>query len=475
MPFNWDESAFALAAREVLHGHLPYTTFFDDKPVGSTVLMAAWLGVAGQSVEAVRLLGLVCVVATSWCVYLIARHFDFGRAVNLSAAALYIAFSTRLYGSATMTEIMLAPFSAAAVLALLRVPRATKRAARLGLAALAGLLFGVAVWIKYVPAAPAGCVGIVCLVEMIRRHRAAAQEVACAAALFAAGVVLPTLATVLCYWFAGLLPTFWYANFGYIGRYIAREDTAAYWLLETALAIWPLAGLALLVLLPSVARGLLCRQRRYPALMLAAWLIGEAIAVVAPMHFYPYYFLMMLPPLSVLAALVIWQGVAATAMPAMTGRAMRACAIAVALVALVPHGVDAARALARPDIPRKIAALARQRLRNWELIYVVNDQPVIYLLAGTALPTRYAYPTHLLGSQRFLVPEDRLAELRRILDLRPRMIVVNEANGWTGPVAETDPVGRAMVEKALADAYESAALFTSRDGTVQSHVYIRVR
>ena len=35
-----DEYAFILSGREVMHGHLPYTTFFDIKPVGSSLLLA---------------------------------------------------------------------------------------------------------------------------------------------------------------------------------------------------------------------------------------------------------------------------------------------------------------------------------------------------------------------------------------------------------------------------------------------------
>jgi 4-amino-4-deoxy-L-arabinose transferase-like glycosyltransferase len=193
-----DESAFILDAREVLLGHLPYLTFWDHKPLGSTLMIAAAMALFGQSVEVVRALGLACVVGTAWALYLIARRVWPDRLVALGAAALYVAYSTRISGIATITEILLAPFTAAGVLLLLvaAVRQRDGRDAALAWAA-AGLSFGIAVWIKYVPAIPAALTGgLLLLAALLRRERGG---LACAighGALFSVGLLPPTAASI---------------------------------------------------------------------------------------------------------------------------------------------------------------------------------------------------------------------------------------------------------------------------------------
>jgi hypothetical protein len=139
-----DESAFILAGHEVILGNLPYLTFWDHKPLGSTMMIGATMAVFGATVEAVRALGMACVIATAWLLYLIVQRLASGRLVALSAALLYIAYSTRLSGIATITEILLAPFTVAGILLLLTVPLRQSRGALLLTFGLAGLAFGMA-------------------------------------------------------------------------------------------------------------------------------------------------------------------------------------------------------------------------------------------------------------------------------------------------------------------------------------------
>jgi 4-amino-4-deoxy-L-arabinose transferase-like glycosyltransferase len=116
---NPDEDAFILAARELLHGNLPYLTFFDDKPVGASALLAMVFRLFGATLLTVRLFGAFCVFLAAICIYESGRRLlvDPHRTspVPLGAAILFIAFSNTLSGLATMTEVMLAPFTCAAV------------------------------------------------------------------------------------------------------------------------------------------------------------------------------------------------------------------------------------------------------------------------------------------------------------------------------------------------------------------------
>jgi 4-amino-4-deoxy-L-arabinose transferase-like glycosyltransferase len=174
----------------------------------------------------VRALGLACVVGTAWALYLIARRVWPDRLVALGAAALYVAYSTRISGIATVTEILLAPFTAAGVLLLL-VAAARQRAGRSAAPAwaAAGLSFGIAVWIKYVPAIPAALTGgLLLLAALLRREQGGLARAIGHGALFSVGLLLPTAASIGVYWWAGALETFWHANFGFAGHYVEMED-----------------------------------------------------------------------------------------------------------------------------------------------------------------------------------------------------------------------------------------------------------
>lgn len=468
-----DESAFLLAAREMLRGHLPYTTFFDIKPLGSTTLVAGAMLLFGERVVAARALALACVVATALLLRLVARELGGGRVAGFLAAVLYVAFSARLGGLAAHTEVLLAPFTAAGVLLLLREGRraaaAPPRAPRL---LAAGLLLGAAVWIKYVPAAPAAVVAGAVLLGALARRRVTVAGAAGLGLLFAAGLAAPTLATLAAYWWSGLLDAFLYWNFGFAARYVGAGPAPKELVKRVAAAlveVWPL------LLLGAVHLGLALRRRggapdRWTLAALLAWLAGEAVAVAAPRQFFGHYFLMLLPPLSAMSGLALEAGARRLAAPGPAGRAVLALLAGgfVALVPCVPHALDAAKfVVTREDFPRMLAERIRPEIRPGETIYVATYEPVLYLLTGTALPTPYAFPDHLVGRQSFLAPTPNDGELERVLAARPRFIVLDEAREQ-----KFEPRARAAVEAAVAARYRPHTRFDTPDGSVRVRAYV---
>ncbi|MBD0275145.1 MAG: glycosyltransferase family 39 protein, partial [Acetobacteraceae bacterium] len=379
-----DESAFILAGREVVLGNLPYLSFWDHKPLGSTVLIAAAMALLGQSIEAVRALGMACVIGTGCLLYLMAQRFSPGRLVPLAAALLYVAFSTRLAGGiATITEVTFAPFTAAGVL-LLMTAAPERRQGAPGLVstfAAAGLAFGISVWIKYVPAVPAALTGGAALVALLlhERQRGLARAAACGAA-FAAGLLLPTAASMAWYWWMGLFDVFWYANFGFMARYAGESGFqdhvrgALFYALRcvtlVVLDIWPLFAAAAAAFLPACLGHLFARGKAYAGALAVVWLAGEMLAVAVQMKFYMYHFLPLLPPLCLLSALAIRAHVDRLALPR---KAALATVLAVAFAAFGPvaaHARAVAAALSRPDVPREVAKIVAQELRPGDRVFV---------------------------------------------------------------------------------------------------------
>jgi 4-amino-4-deoxy-L-arabinose transferase-like glycosyltransferase len=459
-----DESAFILAAREVVLGHLPYLTFWDHKPLGSTLLMAGVMALFSQSIEAMRGLGAACVIVTAWALYAIAGRIVPGRLVSLAAAVLYVVFSTRLSGLATITEIMLAPFTAVGALLLLGASDRRTAGGYVTTFAVAGLAFGVAVWIKYVPGIPAALLGGLALLVALLRSERGLGTTAGAGLSFALGLLLPTAAGILFYWWVGALDAFWYANFGFASRYVAMEDHpqgAIYlylrWATLAVLDFWPLALAALAALLADARRVLADRGRAYPVAFLGVWVVGEALAVAAQIKFYNYHFLLLLPPLCVAAAVAVRLHAAALAVP---GRALRLTLVAygfLGLTALLPHMRQTGALRAQEDVPRRIAEIvAAELLPGDPGLFVVNHEPIIYFLAQTGLPTRYAFPVSLIGPHQELLDVDGGAEVRRVLETRPRFIVMNES--WRDePAMMWDEDATTHVERVLVEHYRRRA------------------
>jgi 4-amino-4-deoxy-L-arabinose transferase-like glycosyltransferase len=473
LPFSvieWDETSFALAAREAMKGHLPYVTYWDVKPPGALLLPALPMMVFGASVETVRGFGIACVLSTCVLLYFVAREFAGGRVACLAAAALYAGFSVRLHGVATITEIMLAPFSTAGVLALLRAMR-TESAWRLGAAmATAGLGFGVATWIKLLPAVSATAAGGACLLALLRRTGWRLGCTLFLGMIFAAALWLPMVASGLAFWRAGWIDEFLYSSFGFGSEYVQLLPSRRYLLENLARAgwaLWPLLALAATAALPATRAALFGTGRAAQGTILLAWLAGEVLAAAAPLQFWPHYFLMPLPPLCVLGAVVLAAEAPRRIRVGLVHPALAALA-AVLLMPLGQHTVWLARNIAMGDVPRQVAAAVAMERRPNEGLWVFNYHPVIYLLTGASLPTRFAFPPHLASQQSAMARIDPREEIRRVLDAVPRFIVLLEErpDGFATPY---DPPRGTLISERLAARYILRASWRSSSppGTVR--------
>ena len=472
IPSAWDEGAFILAAHEVVRGHLPYLTFWDHKPLGSTMIIAAVMSVLGQSLEVARDLALASVIVTAGSLYAIALRVLSDRLTALASALLYVAFSTQLGGIQLMTESLQAVFATGGVLLLLSVPGRRSASGLLLTFAAAGLAFGIATWIKYVPAVPATLVGGFVLITLLRRPGGQVGRTLALGSVFAAGLLLPTLAGAALYWWNGILDEFLYANFGFAKRYIEHAEHPRGALVDRVrdaslalVQIWPLVVVAAAAFLPGPLRRLSEPERRWGSAVIGLWLVGELAALALQTKFYDHHFLSVLPPLCLAAAAALRFHASAFAI---RQRATAAFALATAFVISIPlahHVFDTAVARFRPDVPREVARALKERMAPGDQVYVANYAPIIYFLADAPLPTRYAFPGFLVGP-RVLV-DDIPAERRRVLDSRPKYIVLNEA--WRYNLAAWDERASSQVEETLAQHYAPQAAWTLPDarGTVR--------
>ncbi len=466
-----DESLYLLQAREWLRGGWPYVAVWDMHPVGAPAIIAAGLLLFGESIGATRLVGALFVAATGFLLFRITVLARCGRATGLAAGLLYVAHSVLPGGLATNTEILFAPFVAAGFALALVAARGLleeRRVPGVWTVGAIGLCFGAALWVKQV-AAPEACVAFGGLMVLaVWKGRMPVLGVLPRALAFAAGCALPTAATALVYFLRGDLEAFLHANFVAPLRYVAK-DADVDGLVVVRLMLAGLVQVAWLLAAAGAALLALRRQRRFDlhgVLVVAAllWFAGATAGVVLPGKFYPHYFLLWLPPLSIAAALGLREVVIRMG-PRRPGVALLAV---VAIIASMPVLGDLANlgrrgvGLRLPDPPRAAAQAIARLVPPGETAYVVNYEPVIYFLADLPLPTIMPLWQHLAGDYGDVIGQESDAELARVLASRPYLLVMSQPH-WR----KVRPTAQRAIEAILDDLYEPAGTVQGSEGVVE--------
>lgn len=444
---DWDESIYLLMARSMLQGHVPYTAVWDTKPPGLYVLFALAQILFGQTVLAIRLLAMAVVTATTLLIWLYGRSLLGGWAIGALAALFYAIFSTQNGGLASNAEIMFAPFTVAAFLLLgwrTGVPAAIQPGRRLTFLAI-GLLLGAAIQIKAVAGmellAVLALLGLPPLLSRRAGRPLQRGETALAAGLVLVGALLPLLLAAGAFVLEGHFADYVYANFTATSIYLrAAPPLAPAPVAEALLAqargaalLW-LAALAALPLAWSI-------RRRHPhvalnLLALGMWWAFALAATVLSRRYFPHYFLQVLPPLSLLAAAVIVQAVQLdSGLPRARQALLVGLIVAIGLAQPIArplrHSLEEAQVLIRRtprvELLNYTAAYLRERMAPDDTIFVAEGPPILYYLTGAPIPTRYALPAYLNRPDVSVITGiDPLAELERIMALRPRYVVLAE-------------------------------------------------
>ena len=447
---DWDESLYLIQAREWLRGGWPLVAAWDMHPIGAPAMFAGAMAAFGQTLFAARLLGVLSVAATGWALFFVVRRAGGAAGTGYAAGLLYAGHSMIQGGVSVNGELLFAPFTTAAIALAIRAAPSWPRLIGIG------LLVGWAMLIKPV-AAPEGCLAFALLVGPAWwRGELPWRRVAGFAAGYAALCALPTFGFGLIYAWRGELDAYLDGSFFAPFRYAqgaAMGDAA--WRVGSTMV-------HLLWLFLLAAAAVVWAGRSAPVGIGLLWLLAASVAVAGPAQFFPHYFLIWLAPLSMLGAC----GAAALARRfAWPGPAL---ALLIGLVALDPWRADTAMRLGRgaallqPDVPARIAARIAAELPPGAPIFIPNYQPVIYVLAGAAIPTRFPFPIHLTGAYARLSDASTDDEVGRILATRPRFMVVDRSS-WGG----MRPAAANAIAAALEQGYALAETFIDERNRIE--------
>ena len=413
---DWDESLYFIMAQQWRAGHLPYTTVWDNKPIGIYVIFAAFQAVI-PGVAAMRVATSVCVALLAATVFRITEILTQNRQAAWLAGGLLLLCSLSNDGLSANTELFMASFTALGVLAVLDGAPAWA----------AGLALGCGFMVKYVMAP----VAFFILLLLYRQRGAKAALAAMVAA------IVPALAAAALYAAAGQLPLWWdcsvVSNLRRAG--VGLKPGALEWALSTQFWRWgPLYITALGIAVTAW-------RRRFEENFLLLWLLGGLLGAISAKSFYDHYFLQILPVLCVLAGLA-WDRLR----PGVVVRG----AFLVFLAALpLQAGWLALRYAMGSDVPAQIATtLTTARAQS---LYVFDSQPIIYALTGLTPPTRFVLPSELAGlTLPQVVGVEPVREVSRILALGPQYILRREPP--PGPDVG-NPAVYAVLDAALAAHY----------------------
>lgn len=406
LPLERDEGGYAFVAWRMLHGEMPYTDFFTQKPPGIFIAYHAALRLGGDSVVSFRAAAAVFAALSSVALFFLVRALlGFGAAVVSAVLLGFLSADPIIQGSIANTEVFMLPGLIAATAVFLKVVAASRAPAGASLAV--GVLLGVAAAFKQVAAVNAVFFALVLLFAAGSSAGGRARRLVCFLGWATLGGLLVWGPIVLWLLWEGALAE---AVDGILLHNLEYAQALPWSVQLEAIShytrpLFPSQGPAWLLAAGGLA-ALAARKDRFPALFLGGWAVANAVGVSASGRYFPHYFQQLLPVVAAAVSGLLLLPWPRAAVPRRLRDAI-VCALAVGPLAAVAAsfwGLSPADAVERiypanpfeamPAIAGEVAALTRPDDR----VFVFGADPEILYYAKRRSATRYAHLFALFGS-----------------------------------------------------------------------------
>jgi len=432
VPLERDEGEYAYAGQLILQGVPPYTLAYNMKFPGTYAAYAAIMSIFGPTITGIHLGLLLVNAVTIILVFLLGRQLV-NSVVGLTAGMSYavLSVSPSVLGFAGhATHFVLLPVLGGTLLLIKTTDRR-----HLGWLFASGSLFGVGVLMKQ-PAVFFALFGAIYIVVNSLRRRLRLEKILLPTLIFSAGVILPLGITCLLLWRIGVFDRFWFWTIDYARQYgslvpfsqapryffySAKEVVVACW------PIWTLAGIGLVA-------GLWERRTRSIAAFLLGFLFFSGLALCPGFYFRLHYFILVLPPVSLLAGIGIGRlsdlsadrFVVARLIPILILGFSLAWPILAERKFFFEASPTNASRMIYPEAPFvesiRIAEYLREHTTRNDTIAVLGSEPQIYFYSDRHSATGYIYTYGLMENQKYAsqMQQEMIREIERA---RPKFLI----------------------------------------------------
>lgn len=392
-------------------GQWPYVDVWDRKPLGLFIIYACAALFDDRDVYAYQVFAGLFTFGTALLIWRIGLRFgnSFGA---LAAAIAYTVTLTTFEGAGGQSPVFYNALIAGAALLVFQILaesdiQTLKRKARAAM-----LLCGLAMFIKQTSLFEGAYFGSVILLHHAALAASRRQSANLALQMICIALA-PNLIAFACYATAGNGQAYLFANF----RSIFLKHTSP------TMSKWKLIGFGVFIAPLTVSAIVGALMRRYhqrlgrTRLFMLGWLLAAVVGVVSVPNFYPHYLLPLLAPLSVSAATLFgWSLLGPLAW-----------VVVIAAPWVQGNIRSTGTAGAKRGLALLVAAVDRHLGPNRTM--TIFDGPPLLFQAVRAVPvSRFVFPDHLVSRMEAdgALGVNQTEEVRRILDLRPSVIVTGD-------------------------------------------------
>lgn len=299
VPFERDEGEFAYAGQLLLQGILPFKSVYNMKMPGIYAAYALIMAIFGETPAGVHSGLLIVNLMAMILIFQLGRSLS-GIHSGMIAAACYGLLSLQIgvQGISAHATHFVTLFAMAGILVVLKGIRDLRAA----LVFAGGLLLGAGFMMKQHGAAFILFAGFILIRLLARHEHEGGRKRLQMLGGFAAGAMIPFLATCCVLAAGGVFDTFWFWTVDYAANYVTmvplQSGLSRFWhnlaaLFRGSETIWVLAAVGALF---SVARFRLPGRINF----LGWFAVFSVLAICPGFHFRPHYFVMVLPAVSLL-------------------------------------------------------------------------------------------------------------------------------------------------------------------------------
>jgi hypothetical protein len=406
-----DDQFYLLVGDSMRHGQWPYLDIWDRKPVGLFLLFTGIAGIGGTSILFMQLVATAFVAATAWLIRSIALRLA-SPAGALMAALAYLVMLPLFGGQNGQSPIFYNVLVAGAFLLLADAATGESAAASRIRAYWAMLLCGLALTIKPVSVAEGIFIGCAFL-WLLKRQGERTRAIFSTGATMAAIALLPSLATLAAYAVKGPAALDIYVRANFISIFNKASLGSSAKLAGLAYLGLYLGPLLLFALMGAAARW---KERGPVSLLVLGWIAAAFAGYLLVPNFFDHYALPLLAPLCISAA-------------SLFARRDGALFFAGLLLFCLLQG-DMVDWSGNRRARAEVASIGRtiEQARHRGCLFVADGPAWLYAQSPACRVTPYLFPGHLtLAVESRALEVDQRAELERVLNARPAVIVTRDS------------------------------------------------